>query len=563
MTSPPPATQPGARGFAESIDRLTRLWGFPGNALADICAVALILAIGGVTAYIGAVHTRIFGHDIFLLLDSGWRVINGQRPDVDFSPGVGPLLGLIMAAGLKLAGDSVQGVGYAIALAGAAVGLWGFALCRRRMAWPPALLTGLMLELIAVAPYPLGVPPNTLSHAMVYNRIGYAFLGLVVFESFQAAGRERMLGSISTGVVSVFLLFLKPSYGLVALAFAGWSVLIRRGWRRPMGIAAGIAASGLAMMAYLRFDFAAVLRDFQMLAAAKGAGLTFWAVRWALFKGLREFLPLAVLALFVTVIRSRRLSIVPSLQPLAAAFLLLIGGGLLLATNGQASGYPLNAVLAILLVEQGRAAAQETESGAGGFLRAETVVLLLGLACFLPTFTADASGLGYGLLESRKNPPEWEAARFRAPQLSSLVLYDMPQGTEADRRSNGRVYVTYVNDGMDLIRRVSGPEETVTTLDIFNPFSYAMLRRPARGGVANLVFNFTYNDAHKPSPEWLFGAAEIVMVPKHPSTAPTDAEPLFRNFLSDIKAARRLCAESDWWELYKRPSNLRGCPARP
>src|SRR3954447_18740120 len=39
-----------------------------------------LAVICGVTAFIGAVPTRIYGHDIFVWLAGGWRVISGQRP---------------------------------------------------------------------------------------------------------------------------------------------------------------------------------------------------------------------------------------------------------------------------------------------------------------------------------------------------------------------------------------------------------------------------------------------------------------------------------------------------
>jgi hypothetical protein len=53
---------------------------------------------------------------------------------------------------------------------------------------------------------------------------------------------------------------------------------------------------------------------------------------------------------------SRRETLLAFLQPVAIAFLVLIGGALLLATNAQPSGFPLNALLALILIEQGRAA---------------------------------------------------------------------------------------------------------------------------------------------------------------------------------------------------------------
>jgi len=526
-----------------SFEALARTWAKPSNHWADASAAALILAICAVTAYIGAVHTTIYGHDIFLMLDAGWRVLNGQRPDVDFRPSMGPALGLLFAAALRIAHNSVNAAGYASALVGAAVGLLGYGLTRSRMAAIPAVLTSVALTLIAVAPFPVGLSPNSLSQAMLYNRYGYALLGLVVLESFQ--GSRGYWGGFLTGVISITLLFLKPSYFLVALAFTVCSILLAQHNRwRFAGILAGLLLAGAAMMAYLRFDFSAVWHDFYLMSAAKSSGMSFWTIRWAFFKGLADFLPLAVLALLVGANAKR------AWQPIALAIVAFIGGALLLATNGQLRGFPLNAVFAILLIERGRAAS-----------KANAALILIGLVAYLPVFVGSAGGLGIALLQSRQDPPDAEVARFHTPHLASLLLYDVPEGTDADKRSNGRAYVTYVNDGVDLLGRFSQRDETIFTLDVQNPFSYALLRHPAHGGSACLSFNHTFNDAHKPSAEWLFGAADIVMVPKHPSGSEPEANALFRNYLANIKAGFRLCAESDWWELYKRPGNLRGCVA--
>jgi hypothetical protein len=532
-----------------------------------VYALLLILVVCAGTAFIGAVHTRIYGHDIFILLDSGWRVENGQRPAVDYNPGIGTLLPLLMAAGLKLAHNSVWGVGYASALLGAVVGLWTYAIARNRMSWIAASLISLLLTLIAVAPYPLGLLPNKFSHAMIYNRYGYALLGMVVVESFQRTQRDgdkRLWGSVSTGIISAALLFLKPSYGLVALVFAAYSVLLeRRNWWRPAGILLGFAAGILAMMAWLRFDFEAVFNTFRLLAAAKSGGLNLWEIRWAIVKGLPDFAALALLVVFVGVIRSSKEPIGRSFSPLAVAILVMLGGSLLLATNAQAGGYPLNAVLAILLVEQGLVAAKNSRIGTtAGFLRADTVIFLMGSLCFVPDLLANASGLGSAILESRRNPPPSEVSRFQSVTLSGLLLFEVPFGTLADYRSNGRVYVTYVNEGLDLIRRVSKPGETVFTLDIFNPFPYALLRPPAPGGTDAIDFNHQFSDEHKPTPDRLFGSADIVMIPKHPSGTDVNTRALLRNYLPSIQARFRLCAETEWWQLYKPPAHLEGCSVR-
>jgi hypothetical protein len=561
----PPQNRRSGGELGGSLDRLPQFWRLSPSYSLDACAILLMLAVSAGAAVIGAVHTRIFGHDIFILLDSGWRVVNGQRPVLDYSPGIGELLPLVMAAGLNLAHNSVRGVGYASALLGAVAGLWSYAIARNRMGWIPATLTSLLLTLIAVAPYPLGLLPNMFSHAMVYNRYGYALLGIVVVESFQRApGTKRIPGSLSTGIVSAALLFLKPSFGLVALVFAAYSVLLdRRNWQRLIGILMGLAAGSLAMMAWLRFDFEAIFNTLQLLAAARSSGLSWWEIRWAVIKGLPDFLGLAVLGVFVGAVRNSNASLARSLGPLVVVTLVMLGGALLLATNAQDGDYPLNAVLAILLVEQGLVRAKHSRAGAtAGFLRAEAVILFVGLMCFVPELLASAAGLGSAIVNSRRKPPVSEVARFQSPHLAGLLLYNVPSGTSAESRSNGNTYVTYVNDGVDLIRRVSKSSETVFTLDFVNPFSYALLRRPAVGGADCMVFNHQFNDEHKPTPEWLFGAADIVMVPKHPSAADVDTNGLFRNYLPSIQERYRLCAETDWWQLYKSPSHLEGCPLR-
>ncbi len=506
--------------------------------LSDICAIVLVLLISAAAAAVGAVHTRIFGHDIFVFLDAGWRVLNGQRPEIDFNPSMGPLLSLLAAAGLKLDRNSPDGVGYMSALVAAIAGCWGYALARRRMAAVPSTLAAIVLALIAGAPFPIGWPPNTLSHAMLYNRYGYALVGLVALECFRP-GERNLLGGISTGIVSAALLFLKPSYCLVALGFAACSAT---SWRRAIGVAIGGTSAIFAMLAYLQFDFTALWGDLSMLSAARGSSLSLWNIRWSFIKGLVDFLPLGLLALLAA-------GVTATVRPLVVTALFWTGGALLLATNAQPSGYPLNALLALLLVEQSRA--YLPPSTASRFPKPETILALLGLICYAPVAIDNASSTLFALIDSRRNPPA-SVARFHAANLANLIFYDVDGGTDADQRSNGRAYVNYVNDGLDLIQRVSAPADTVFTLDMVNPFPYALRRPPPHGGTPALSFNHTFNDRHKPSPEWLFGSADIVMVPKHPASSEPDARALFRNYLPAIESEFRLDAESDWWRLYKR-----------
>ena len=60
---------------------------------------------------LGVPRMRLFGHDVFISLDGGWRVLNGQRPVVDFYAQMGPAYYLLHAAGMWLAGTAAAGLG--------------------------------------------------------------------------------------------------------------------------------------------------------------------------------------------------------------------------------------------------------------------------------------------------------------------------------------------------------------------------------------------------------------------------------------------------------------------
>jgi len=146
--------------------------------LAFICAA---------TTLIGAVPTRMYGHDTFIPLEIGWRILHGQRPHLDFVSGWGPVWFLVAALGLAISRHSVDGIGYANAIMALMVAGWSFLLSKSRLLPLWRVVFSLFLAALVVAPYPLGNSPLMSSHAMVYNRYGYALLGLILLECLAPA----------------------------------------------------------------------------------------------------------------------------------------------------------------------------------------------------------------------------------------------------------------------------------------------------------------------------------------------------------------------------------------
>ncbi|HUK43183.1 MAG TPA: hypothetical protein VLW48_01945 [Candidatus Bathyarchaeia archaeon] len=517
-----------------------------------LVGLALICAV---TTLIGAVPTRMFGHDTFIPLEMGWRVLHGQRPHVDFVSGWGPVWFLLSALGLVISRHSVDGIGYANAIMGMLVGSWSFLLSKGRLLPLWRVVLSLFLVALVVAPYPLGNSPLMSSHAMVYNRYGYALLGLVLVECLEPARDSEarvphpsffclggFCGGISTGAALSLALFLKVSFFLVGAGIVAVLALVTMsfGPRRVLGMAAGFGAVSLALLAYLRFDLLAMLRDLRMAGAARSAAFTTEGIANKLVSRPSALL-LVVLFAWVSALllprwRGWRLPLVGALM--FAADLAII------MTNQQWDGFVLCACFGILIANE-LMREQQQEPAAKRPLYAGA--LCLAALLFVPQFAGDLFGLGYGLWSKEGARSEVDIVRLTPPNLAPLVLYDghIP-------RSNGRVLANYVNDGVALLERDSRPDETILSLDMTNPFPYALERRPARGGVASPTYHFNLDDEHRPSDDEFFGDADIVMVPKHPALDDFFYKDFLRAYEPGIHQRYTLAAESAWWWMYRR-----------
>ncbi|HEY9140228.1 MAG TPA: hypothetical protein VIN93_05015 [Bryobacteraceae bacterium] len=537
------------------FERFLSLWQGP-QALQPPRLMMVFLAglalICGATVFIGAVPTRVYGHDIFFLLDNGWRVINGLRPHVDYYSPWGPLTFLIAGLGLKLSGYGVNGIGYGNAIAALVVSIWCFLLANNRLAASPRLLLSFFLAALVAAPYALGNSPFSSSHAMVYNRYGYALLGLILVETFKAprGGRGELVGGISTGAALSLTLFLKASYFLMAVALIAVISLFlwRLAVRRVLGIVLGFSFVSTCMLAYLRFDVAAMLGDLRMAAGARaellGPDIPFWTVlaHASVLLGVVLFSLATALVFGSRVPRWRGLKL-----PIIGVFLFLVDIGLM-SSNAQSDAFPVCAVFAVVMLSEITEDQQALPLAEGRYFRPHyAAVLCLGALLFVPEFTADTVGLSYGVWKKARPSIPAAVLRFTSPNLKALLLYD-----GASPRSNGRTYVTYVNDGVALLERGTRRNETVLTMDMTNPFPYALGRRSPRGGIAAMAYHYTLGDRHRPTDDRYFGDADIVMVPKRPAQADFYYTDFLKAYKPGLEQRYSLASESDWWLMYRR-----------
>jgi hypothetical protein len=511
--------------------------------------------ICGTAFFIGAVPTRVFGHDIFFLLENGWRVVNGQRPHVDYASAWGPVTFLIAGLGLTLSGFTVDGIGYGNAIFGLLISLWSYRLVRDRLEPIPRILISLYLIGLVVAPYPLGWGVFHTSYAMVYNRYGYALLGLIMLESFETVGgqrreKEEWIGGFSSGVAACLALFLKITYFFVAALLIGGSVFLRGlSRRRLLGMIAGFPLVAIVMLAYLGFDIQAVLADWKMAAGARAGRASLIELKWKFLVNTPYLVLIAWLGIRASLAVGNTLPGRRNFQLLVFAAMVFTADILLIFSNQQRTQLPLSTIFSLIVVNKIVAHNRTLQDPETDIARTSCrAALFAGGVFFLVQFALEFSGLAYGALLKAWPSNLRSVARFTEPRLVPLFLYD----GLSEARSNGRQYVTYVNEGIYLLRNNTSVDETVLTMDMVNPFPYALGRRPAIGGIAAAAYRYTISDMYRPSDERYFGTADVVMVPKRPALPEVYFDGFYRIYEPGLHARFRLVAESNMWYLYKR-----------
>jgi hypothetical protein len=523
--------------------------------------LAALVLISGMAAFVGIAPIRLFGHDIFFFLDNTYRVLQGQVPHRDFSSAWGPLTYLIEAAGLLLSGMRPAGIGYANALFAPLIGIWTWRMGRNRLPSPIRCALAIYTMLLIAGPFSLGWGVFNFSHAMTYNRYGYALVGIILLEccapflGVKVSGRQSAFGAASTGAAWALLTFVKVSYGIVAFPFIVLSFV--SGVARRERLVALCAAFGIVaaiVLAYLRFDLADLLNDLRFAASGKSQVWNPADVLKFGFGHFGESLPLAFLALAVS--SSRKAGATGwgwRFRVCLLAGIVLAVGGFVVSMNHQPSTLPLNGFAAVLVASTVFPRRKGGWASLGRLDPLRSIVIFLVAVCLLPLSLANAGSLIAAATQRRQLAAD-AGVSLAVPRGADLIFAPVP--TLVTTETGGPGYVIALNDGLDLLRRHTGPRDGVLALDMFNPFNYLLGRPSPRGGLAAAAFNLVASDRAHPSPEQFFGDTKFVMERKYSrSVEDYDIEVLhierFKRLYEGLLQERfSLIAESEHWLLY-------------
>lgn len=509
-----------------------------------------ILASALYFIFIGIAETgpiNEYGHDVFPLLDGSWRIFSGQIPYRDFYLAIGPLEDMIVAGGMLLTHGSTQGIAIGNAAFGIVVGVWGWFLSRWRMPAIPALLVTAWLILTATLPTPLGSSPESLSCAMIYNRHGYALLGILLVECAFVSERSRFWGGVSSGIAVALMAFLKLNFFGVALLMLLVSASLRRDdAQRLLGFLLGLFCTFLAFVFYLRFALPAFLSDMWYAIHTRGSTLSTDGGIAAIVTS-KEVMTLAIMTVIAALLIAR-----DSLKQRFAKRLLVLGGvviatgPLLMLTNMSEDSCRLASLWMIVLLGMLTAVYPLCKEKA-----AISVVIALSAGSILAGFFMDAESVRT-LFLYQLPPLQSQGYSMTGSGMERLKFYEIYRDSAEFRFDNGHFVVDCVNDGIELLKKSSTQNESVMTLGFDNPFEYFLQRKPVPGGSPWLVQRENFSKAHMIDPDRLFGKYDLVMVGNYPTTNYNSDNAIAEAYHPYLMQHFTFVASSHWWSLYRR-----------
>ncbi|MBL8548719.1 MAG: hypothetical protein JNJ73_01945 [Hyphomonadaceae bacterium] len=502
-----PASRAGARRLAGARARV------------DAWMVAAALGVAALACFVvwmGPTTVAAAPWDIFVLLDGGWRMLQGQTPSTDFYSPTGPLIYWLIEQGMRIVGPSFRAGMVASLIFLAAIAPLAIFVFFRKFASPLAFLLTIAFAVLAVATRPLGYEPEHMSYLMPYNRMGwivFAILCAHLFMGDRAPAKPRAGAAALFSGALVALLFLdKITFALGGLAALAFALVLRpqlraKAWLAIVGFAAVCA---LAWTAF-GFDIPAYLSDLGIAAAAQTYDNRIECLKRVIkFNALQgAVLTAAWVALIAWPVRRGWLAFADAARTtLAVGF--VFGMSLLISifNTTELTDIPHYLAAAMLVdtwLRRGTAGRRRTRLS-----YAAAIGVLIAL---FTAFPRDLIGFAntYAAMPYR-NGAAPESQRFASRTYGDLVILHTTKKEAAYSRAHRTP--DQINDGLALLRAHLSPDSRLVSLTLGNPFSLALELPPARGAPLWLDIDTNFTRESLPPPERIFGDADFVIHPR-------------------------------------------------
>jgi hypothetical protein len=388
---------------------------------------------------------------------------------------------------------------------------------RRRVPAPYAVGFTVFVAVTVASVRPLGFLPWITTYAMLYNRYGwvlYATLLLLVFiRPDSQDSRHVAADGLVLGLLLGLLFYCKINFFLVGIGAVGVGLILSTLARRLTLALSGFAGF-LAIAVTMRLGFGIrtfdYLRDVAAVAPHAREGLRLFSLARSVIYNL----PVMLIALLVIggllVSAHRRGEAAYRLLPLSTAAAYVIGSSILVSATNSGEKYELPAltVVPLLLVTYHRLRPNQMTR------RSLIGLMALLLATSGPIVARDALGLSnaVALRGTVSHPPA--SQQISSDHLRDFVIPTDSAWQTAYRTAN--VVPNMLNDGMAVLRRHIAPKDTVFTMALTNPFSFALSLPPGHGTPLWWDLGYDFDATFRPN----FSALDDVPWVMIPRTTP-------------------------------------------
>jgi hypothetical protein len=514
-------------------------------------------------------------HDTFVYFDGAYRVSAGQVPHRDFHTPLGlasyylPYWGTLIAKGFA---GSIEAASFLVAFALLAT---AFVLLSNRLKPLPSIVTIASLGFLVMAPLNAGDTGASITHAMFYNRWGWAGLTVVMLSFITPDEQSSRALAIETALISsviVFLFYLKLTYFLVAVAFLPILATASAAQAR-LAVTVTLATATLLLAGELSLGLsAAYFEDINQAIAASGLVRRDFSSSF-LDNAFQYFLILLALI---------HLFLCKTLDWRGLTFSIFVGASGLAILDQNAQRYNVVTLVAILLWAVAAAAPATGHRSAPVSARCRdpgVLTILLIIFVSVPLIPQIRGALTFYWHASR-GPAQLEPAQPSAlnglivgeigstgvatlakegvsmlagvqEQSDPITLFNLVRSQMPRQPLYQREYMETVIDGLALLRSQKLQPSRILTLDLANPFNFLATARPATGDFSWFHEGRNFSKNSHPSPARLFRDVDLIMVPKFPLEYPTNRElvDIYGGYISEHYA---ILAESQYWTIRSR-----------
>jgi len=490
----------------------------------------------------GCSHQWTNPWDSSCLLDGGWRVLNGQKPHIDFASPIGIIYHLIIMLGMKIAGPTGKSLTIGPLIIYPFITMWAWVIAKRRLTVINAFLFASWSGIMIVATHRLDWTFNITTYALQYNRFGWSLIGIVFLQLLlpprcKLSYRLTIFEYISTGIILVLLLFIKITYFALSVpAVILYFIFFRGEFQRWIWMVISFITLFFVVLVYLDFNLLAFINDLRMLAGVHNFSsriLHLFSIFRKNFEGLGLLLIIGFLLIKPMIKQDLKQNEYGWIRFALISSTIAFCGLVICSTNWQKTNIPLFALAGLIMCEdfhrrffnKGNSIMDKNDTVVR-HLWSSFISIYMISAILIPDAGSVAYSFAWKMSKADKMP---QSARIQSKTMQDMIFPPNDKESRSEQSvmksildidPNNKVlftpfqYVYWVNNGLTLLRKHISSDSIILSMDSYNPFSFALELQSPRGDMHSWTYGYLNDEYNSPKTQVLFQDATHVMVPK-------------------------------------------------